>query len=155
LLKIGYMAGDRYVIDTCAVISYFEDIFKGNSSISGDSLNIIDLAFSSSEILLVFPSTVFIEIYAKWFANDERKAAIISEVYLRIKARENMEIRPLDRETLENFCLITDIENDFNFDNRDKQILAVAMTLECPLITSDNRLIRYNERKKVIPKILS
>lgn len=146
---------DRYVIDTCAIISYFEKIFESGSSISNKSLKIIDLAFSSSEIILIVPSTVFIEIYDKWFENSERKAAIISEIYNRIKSMENMEIRPIDKEVLERFSEITDIESDHNFDNRDKQILAVAMALECPLITSDNRIIRYNGRKNVIPKILS
>ena len=64
-----------------------------------------------------------------------------------------MEIQPLDKEILENFALITDIESNHNFDNHDKQVLAAAMTMQCPLITSDRPLIRYNQRKKVIPAI--
>lgn len=153
--KIEYIVTDRYVVDTCALISYFKGIFEEDSSISEKSIGIIDSAFYSHEIILIIPSTVFIEIYKKWFGNSEMKAKIISEIYLRIKSKENMQIQPIDKEILENFSLITNIETAYNFDNHDKQILAAAMTMQCPLITSDKRLIRYNEKQHVIPQIFS
>ncbi|EXZ22015.1 hypothetical protein M086_4259, partial [Bacteroides fragilis str. S13 L11] len=34
-------------------------------------------------------------------------------------------------------------------------ILATAMKFQTPLITSDERIIRYNKKKKVIPYIFS
>ncbi|MFE3868003.1 PIN domain-containing protein [Flavobacterium sp. LS2P90] len=151
------MASEIYVIDTNAIISYFADIFVGSDiSISGTSLEIIDSAFkNNNEIKLIIPACVFIEIFIKWFKNEEVASKIISEVYLRIKEKDNMEIQPLDREILENYIKIKDIELDHNFDGHDKQVFASAMTMECKLITSDRRLIRYNKRKNMIPGILS
>ncbi|MBU2929274.1 PIN domain-containing protein [Winogradskyella psychrotolerans] len=144
-----------YVVDTCALISYFSKILIGsNISISKESIEIIDSAFYSTEINLIFPSTVFIELFKKWFRTEEDAERIKTEIYLRIFERENMEIQPFDKEVLENFIKIKDIEPKYNFDNHDKQILAAAMTMECALITSDTKIIRYNKRKNVIPYIL-
>ena len=145
---------ELYVVDTCALISYFHQYLDGSTvSISEASLSIIDKAFYSDEINLIFPSTVFIEIFKKWFKTEEDVARIKSEIYLRIRERENMEIQPFDKEVFENFMSIKDIEPNHNFDNHDKQILAAAMTMQCPLITSDHRIIRYNNKKNVIPAI--
>lgn len=145
-----------YVVDTCAMISYFKDVLKqgATSSISQESLEIIDTAFNSNEVKLIFPAVTFIELFDKWFNTPEDSSRIYSEVYLRIYNRENMEIQPFDLEILENFIQITDIEPNHNFDNHDKQVLASAMTMECSLISSDGPLKRYNSRKKVIPAIL-
>ncbi len=145
-----------YVVDTCALISYFHNVLTGSDiSLSKESLEIIDTAFNSLEIKLIFPATVFIELFKKWFKTEEDAARIYAEIYSRIRNRENMEIQPFDREVLENFVSITDIEAKYNFDNHDKQILAAAISMECALISSDQRLIRYNKRKKVIPAILN
>lgn len=143
-----------YVVDSCAMISYFKDILDGaNVSISEKSLEIIDQAFYSNEIKLIFPIVTFIELFDKWFISEESSKKIYSEIYLKIFNQENMEIQPLDKEILENFSKIIDIEQNHNFDNHDKQVLASAMSMHCPLITSDGPLIRYNKRKKVIPAI--
>ncbi len=148
------MAHDRFVVDTSALISYFPEIFNDEApTISQKSIDILDKGFYSKDVLLIFPVTVFIEIFKKWFTTDERAEKIKVEVFYRIKSEENMEIQPFDREILENFILITDIEKNHNFDNHDKQILAAAMAMQCPLITSDQRLIRYNRKKNVIPLI--
>lgn len=146
---------NRFVVDTTSVISYFSDVFGESSQISQHALNLIDKAFHEDSILLIFPSIIFVEIFKKWFINEEEAAKIRIEVLERIKNRGNMEIKPLEKEVLENFIKIQDIEPNYNFDNHDKQVLASAMMLQCPLITSDLRLIRYNKRKKVIPKIIS
>lgn len=145
----------RFVVDTTSLISYFSEIFEEPPKISPTALKIIDKAFRESTPLLIFPSIVFIEIYKKFFLNEEKAAQIRIEVFERIRQRENMEIKPLEKEVLENFVKIVDIEPDYNFDNHDKQVLASAMMLQCPLITSDTRLIRYNRRKNVIPKVIS
>ncbi|EXZ37797.1 hypothetical protein M104_3446 [Bacteroides fragilis str. 1007-1-F  len=76
-------------------------------------------------------------------------------MYIPIVSQENFAIEPLDKEVLDNFIKITDIESGWNFDNHDKQILATAMKFQTPLITSDERIIRYNKKKKVIPYIFS
>ena len=141
-----------YIVDTCALISYFADVFIGsNVSISKKALKIIDEGFSSDRIKLIFPTAVFIELFDKWFKNAEDAEKIKSEVYLRIKSKDNMEIQPFDKEILGNFIQIIDIDKKFNFDNRDKQILAAAITMNCTLITSDARIIKYNEKQKRIP----
>ncbi|GEQ86423.1 hypothetical protein ULMS_19310 [Patiriisocius marinistellae] len=143
-----------YVVDTCALISYFNTSFIGSQvSISQESLDIIDLAFHSNDVKLIFPATVFIEIFKKWFTTLEEIERIKAEVYNVIAEKENMEIQPFDLEILENFLDIIDIEKKHKFDNHDKQILASAMTMQCPLITSDQRIDRYNKRKKVIPNV--
>lgn len=145
-----------YVVDTSAVISYFADLLKGSDvSVSKTSLDIIDKGFYSNDVKLIFPVTVFIELFKKWFRTEEDAERIKTEIYFRISERENMEIQPFDKEILENFTAIIDIEPNHNFDNHDKQILAAAITMNCSLITSDKNVIRYNNRKKVIAKILS
>lgn len=149
------MRDDIYVVDTCAVISYFNDVFDGDVSVSSKALEIIDLAFHSNEIKLIFPSAVFIELFIKWFKNEEVAAKIRSEVYFRIKNQDNMQVRNLDRETLENYIKIQNIETKYGFDGHDKQIFASAMTMECKLITSDERLIRYNDKQRLISAIIS
>lgn len=147
------MPYDRYVVDTCALISYFSEIFEVPSTISTESIEIIDNAFYAKTVKLIFPATVFIEIFNKWFTNAEIAEKIKIEIYHRIKNCENMEIQPFEKEVLENFILITGIEKKYNFDNHDKQILAAAMMLNCPLITSDECITRYNKRKRVIPEV--
>ncbi len=144
-----------YVVDTCAIISYFKDVLQqgATNSISEESLGIIDNAFVYNENKLIFPVVTFIELYDKWFNTIEDASRIYSEIYLRIYNQENMEIQPLDKEILENFAKITDIEPNHKFDNHDKQVLASAMTMQCTLITSDGPIIRYNEKKSVIPAI--
>lgn len=149
------MREDIYVVDTSALISYFSKVFEANISISKSSIELIDLAFHTTEIKLIFPSAVFIELFIKWFKNEEIAARIKTEVYYRIKSRENMQIRTFDRETLENYMLIQNIEDNHNFDGHDKQIFASAMTMDCQLITSDERLIRYNKKQKLIYGILN
>lgn len=145
---------DRYVIDTSALISYFSHVFDRPSQISQRGLKIIDSSFRKENSILIIPSIVFIEIFKKWYKDEEWSNKIRYEVYEPIKSKSNIEIKPIEQEVLENFIKITDIEPGHNFDNHDKQILASAMMLNAPLISSDARLIRYNEMKKVIPAII-
>lgn len=145
----------RYTVDTTTVISYFIDVFDGaEPQISKKSLDIIDNAFNDTSIILYFPSIIFVEIFSKWFRDEELAYRIKSDVYIPIVSQENFAIEPLDKEVLENFIKITDIEPGWNFDNHDKQILATAMKFQTPLITSDERIARYNRKKNVIPSIL-
>ena len=46
-----------FVVDTCAMISYFKDVVQqgATNSISEASLEIIDNAFSNNQIKLIFP----------------------------------------------------------------------------------------------------
>lgn len=146
---------NRFVVDTSALISYFAAVFQRPSQLSEKGLRIMELGLEKDKVILIIPSVVFVEIFKKWFVSEETSRKIRYEVYERIKAQPNVEIKPLEQEVLENFLMIIDIEPDYNFDNHDKQVLASAMMLQAPLITSDSKLIRYNKRKRVIPDIIS
>ncbi|MEQ8520487.1 MAG: type II toxin-antitoxin system VapC family toxin [Cytophagales bacterium] len=143
----------RYVIDTNSLISYFSDIFGEPSKISKSSLSIINSAFLQENVVLIIPNVVFVEIFKKWYRSNEWSEKIKYEVYQKVISRPNIEIRSIDIELIEYFVSITEIESKYNFDNHDKQILACAMMLDCDLITSDQKLMRYNRRMNVVPAI--
>lgn len=145
----------KYVIDSTALISYFSQIFEKEIVISDSAIEIIDNAFRDQDIILHYPSIVFLEIFSKHFVSEERAQLIKYEVFERIMNQSNMSIEPIDLEVLEAFLKIRDIEQNYNFDNHDKQIFATAMKFNCPLITSDERLIRYNKRMHLIPCIIN
>lgn len=144
----------RYIIDTTALMSYFANIFEIESKVSKEALTIIDEAFENNKHILLIPSIVFIEIFSKQFISPERASKIRYAVYEKIKSCKNISIESIDREVLECFIQITDIEVNHNFDNHDKIIFATAIKHQVPLITSDLRLIRYNKKKKLIPNII-
>lgn len=145
----------KYVIDSTALISYFSQIFEKEIVISDSAIEIIDNAFRDQDIILHYPSIVFLEIFSKHFVSEERAQLIKYEVFERIMNQSNMSIEPIDLEVLEAFLKIRDIEQNYNFDNHDKQIFATAMKFNCPLITSDERLIRYNKRMNLIPDVIN
>lgn len=145
----------KYVIDSTALISYFSQIFEKEIVISDSAIKIIDNAFHDQDIILHYPSIVFLEIFSKHFVSEERAQLIKYEVFERIMNQSNMSIEPIDLEVLEAFLKIRDIEQNYNFDNHDKQIFATAMKFNCPLITSDERLIRYNKRMQLIPDVIN
>ncbi|HBB31001.1 MAG TPA: hypothetical protein DDZ80_10345 [Cyanobacteria bacterium UBA8803] len=106
---------------------------------------------------MTIPSTVFVEIFDKWFRgknseDEEFRAKFISEIFNPIKFLPNIEIRELDIEILENFLRLDD--PDINLENRDKIVLATAVVLESPLITSDSKIKKYVERYKNIPDLI-
>lgn len=145
----------RYIIDTTALMSYFANIFEIESKVSKEALTIIDEAFENNKHILLIPSIVFIEIFSKQFISPERASKIRYAVYEKIKASKNISIESIDREVLECFIQITDVEANHNFDNHDKIIFATAIKYQASLITSDLRLIRYNKKKKLIPNIIN
>ena len=145
----------RYTIDTTALMSYFSDTFQIECKISKDAINIIGEAFDENKHIIQIPSIVFVEIFSKQFTTPEKAAQIRYVVYEKIRCCENVSIEAIDKELLECFIQITDIEANHNFDNHDKIIFATAMKYQNPLITSDLRLIRYNRRKRLIPGIIT
>lgn len=145
----------KYVIDSTALISYFSQIFEKEVVVSDFAIKIIDNAFHDQDIILHYPSIVFLEIFSKHFVSEEMAQLIKYEVFERIKNQNNMSIESIDLEVLDAFLKIRDIEQNYNFDNHDKQIFATAMKYNCPLITSDERLIRYNKRMHFIPDVIS
>jgi PIN domain nuclease of toxin-antitoxin system len=144
----------NYVIDTTSLISYFDKVFKEKPKISRSAIRIIGNAFKMySEIKLSIPSIVFIEIFDKWYSDEEMAAKIKIEIMNLIMERPNIEIKPIEKEVLENFLKIKD--KSIKIDNHDKIILASSMMLQWPLITSDSEIIKYNRKHGVIPFILN
>lgn len=141
------------VMDTTALISYFSTIFKQQSQISEDAIKLIQHAFrSDSDVLLSIPSIVFVEIFDKWVVDDEFRAMFVSEVLELISQCPNIEIKSIDEEVLQMFISLSD--SIVNLENHDKIILASAMTLQWPLITSDSKIVKYAKKYKVIPAII-
>ncbi len=93
------------------------------------------MLFCTTETLLLIPSIVFVEIFSKQFQTEEKATKIRYEVYQRILNRSNISIESLDREVLECFLEITDIDKKYNFDNHDKIIYATAIKFKTSLIT--------------------
>ncbi len=152
----------RYVIDTNGLLSFFAGVFDNapgfdeSPSISQKARNAIQEAVYSLEgvVLLSVPSIVFIEIYEKWLRSEEFFRKFFYEVFTPLKQSPNVEIRAIDQEILENLLTVDGClaEHDLH----DKIVVASAITLECPIITFDHKIIEFvgnGERK--IPKVFS
>lgn len=141
----------RYVIDTNSLIFYFNKIFGEPDKLSAKTRLLIERALSSSEgdIKLSIPAVVLVEIFEKWIRTEEFAAKFHYEVFSLISQSPNIEIKPIEREVLGNLLKIGGELR--NHDLHDKIILASAMMLECPLITTDNKIIEYVEKYHVIP----
>ncbi len=148
-----------YVIDTNAVISFFDNVFRHSSkysspeTLSSGVMAIIGEALFSGEthIRLSIPTVVFIEIYEKWLISEEFCRRFFYEVFKPITQSQNIEIRPIDRETLEKLLQIGGTLEDH--DLHDRLILASAMALEAPLITTDREVIKYIGDNHVVPSV--
>ncbi len=147
----------RFIIDTTAIISYFDSVFEQGSQVTKEALRFINNAFETEyETILVIPGVVFVEIFDKWFRDangEEFQAKFRAEVLEPILRAPNIEIREIDNEILEAFLTLQD--QDINLENRDRLILASAVVLNTPLITSDRKLIRFVKKNKIIPYIIN
>ncbi len=156
------MEKKRYVIDTNGLISFYAGVFDdapgfdGAPPISQKTTNAIQEAVFPFEggVLLSVPSIVFIEIYEKWLRSEEFFRKFFYEVFIPLKQSPNVEIRAIDQEVLENLLAVDGClaEHDLH----DKIVVASAITLECPIITVDHKIIEFvgnGERK--IPKVFN
>src|SRR4051794_40493213 len=98
----------RFVVDTTTLVSYFSLVFyDATPQISPQAIALIDDVFRpGSRRLMVIPSIVFVEIFDIWFrgnlpSDEEYRAKIKAEVYRRIKANPQVEIREIDSEIME------------------------------------------------------
>jgi predicted nucleic acid-binding protein len=144
-----------YVIDTNALIFYFDSLFNQENRLSRKANNIISNAFSHREnsIKLSIPAIVFVEIYRKWLDTREFAQRFYYEVFLRCQESPNIEVRPLEAEVL--FQLKKIRGSLQNHEINDKLILASAMVLECPLITFDGEITTFVNETRVIPQIIN
>lgn len=152
---VGRMEKKRIVVDTTAVISYFSHVFEKGSQIEKEGISIINDAFTSDDkIIMIIPSIVFVEIFDKWFLerNEEFRDKFMAEVFLPIQNSNNIEIREIDDEVIEEFIKLYD--KDIALEQHDKIVLASAIVLKADLITSDKKLISFNHKHKKLISII-
>lgn len=143
------------VTDTDSIICYFNRVFGVPQKLLSRARGLIGCALLTcpSSVKLSIPSMVFMEIYDKWFVNEETAAKLRYEVFEPIIRSPNIEIKPIEQEVLENLLKIGG--NLASHDINDKLILASAMMLECPLITTDPKIIKYVKKSGCIPSVIS
>ncbi len=143
-----------YVIDTCALISFFHEVFGEDPRLSPRATGIIGEAIygTFTQLRVSIPSVVFIEIYEKWLRDEEFTRKFFYEVFTPITQSSNVEIKPIDREVLESLFSIGGnlAEHDVN----DKIVLASAVMLATPLITLDEKITEYVKKSGVIPSVI-
>jgi hypothetical protein len=152
---------ELYVIDTCALISFFHVVFvhakgyEGSPQLSRRVSSLIGEAVFSgwTRVRLSIPSVVFVEIYAKWLCSEEFCRMFFCEVYDPLRSSDNVEIRPTDREVLEYLLQIGGSLADH--DLHDRLVLASAMALAAPLITTDAAVADYVNETHVLPCVLN
>ncbi|MEI7636578.1 MAG: PIN domain-containing protein [Syntrophus sp. (in: bacteria)] len=145
---------ERYVTDTNSIISYFSDVFDRPNILSFKAKSLIEQALSNpwGSVRLSIPSIVFVEIYEKWFLNEEFVRKFFYEVYTAIDNSANVEIKPIDKEVIENLQQIGG--NLLHHDIHDKLIVASAMMLNCPIITTDSAIMEYVKGNQAIPSVI-
>jgi len=152
----------RYVIDTNGVISFFSKVFEdqprfnGAPPISKRTRNTIHEAVYSPEgsVLLSVPAIILIEIYEKWLRSEEFLRKFFYEIFVPLKQAPNVEIRAIDKEVLENLIAVDGCLK--GHDLHDKIVVASAMTLECPIITVDDKIIEFvGNGEGKIPRVLN
>lgn len=142
-----------YVIDTNALIFYFSEVFEQNSLLSEKIEIIMRRAIDDLDpyTKLFIPSIVFIEIFSKWLLTEEFARKFYYEVFNKLKLSENVFFIEIDVEVIR---FMTKIEGNLeNHDIHDKLILATAIKLNAPLITSDSEINKYIINTKSIPLV--
>jgi PIN domain nuclease of toxin-antitoxin system len=147
-----------YVCDTCCLISYYRDIFEPLGAViqlSNGTRSLIDNALDPiySHIKISIPSVVFCEIYDKWLHSEEITKQFYYEAFLKLSSCPNIEIKSIEHDVLINIITIGQELNDHEI--IDKIIVASALELDCPLITTDETIISYHKNQKRIPRILN
>lgn len=145
---------NRIVLDTNALIAFFAPVFSQPPRIASKVAGLIKKAFEyPDQIILIIPSVVFVEIFEQFILDEEQQARFKAEVLEPVRQAPNIEIRPVDVEVLENFILLED--PSIKLENHDRIILATAVALKSPLITSDPEVAKYVKRHRVIPRIIN
>ncbi len=131
-------------------MSYFNKVFGVHQKLSRRARRIISQALSTSpsNVKLSIPSIVFIEIFDNCFEEEETANKLRYEFYEVIKSSPNIEVKAIEQEVLENILRIRDELSDH--DIHDKIVLASAMMLDCPLITTDGPIINYIKKHNVV-----
>ena len=147
--------GELYVIDTNAIISYFDRVFDKPSRLSALARRLIDTALSSSveDIKVSVPSIVFVEVFDKWLDTEEMSAKFYYEVFQLLEQSPNIEIKPVEQEVLQNILQVRGILTDHEI--HDKIIVASAVMLNCAIITTDTKIREYAETSAALPPVIT
>ena len=143
-----------YVIDTNSIVAYFSQVFATELQLSRHATKILETAINPRETStkISIPSVVFVEIFEKWFRDEEFARKFYYEVFVPINESPNVEIKPIDREVLQEISSIGgELESH---DLHDKIILASAISLCCGLITTDEKLTLYVDKTHIITEVL-
>lgn len=141
------------VLDSCAVISYFGEFFMGPNTLSSKARMLIEQGFSNdSSVRITIPSLVIVEIYEKWLVTVDKLDFFRKYIFELIMESPNVEIRPLDSETIETFLQIDD--GAVNLECHDRLILAVAVLLDGHIVTSDGEIDTYVKKRRVTRGVL-
>lgn len=146
---------ELFVSDTTSLISYFNDVFSVPDVLSPKARRLIKAAVSTAptSVRISIPSIALIEIYEKWLVTEECLQAFHYEVLGPLRASPNIEIRPIDKEIIDNLLSIKD--NLADHEINDKIVVASAIALNCPIITNDGEIIKYSKRHQNTPLILT
>ncbi len=144
-----------YVCDTNAILSYFGHVLGAKNCLTDRGLRVMRdaLCMTDNGVRLSVPSVVFIEIFDKWCMDDISVRKVYRQVFRYMAESPYVEIKSIDEEVLEAVLLIGGDLQDHEM--HDKIILASAMALQCPLISSDGALKKYNAAAHAVPEIFS
>jgi PIN domain nuclease of toxin-antitoxin system len=136
------MAG-LYVLDTVGFINFFRDFFEEEEKLSAKAREIIEFCFDYSypQYKLSIPSVVFIEIFDKFLKGKEVVLKFRYEILSKIENNPDIEIKAIDKEVINSFCLIDD--GILKLEYHDKLITASALQLGTTLITCDSKITKY------------
>lgn len=143
---------NRFVLDTCAIISFFKEFIDGATvSISQVALKKIEEIFLDTSNFVYIPCISLVEIHSKFSTSAEKNAKLKSEILQYLKNHENVSFEDIDYEVLDNFLKIS---CGTGFDFRDRIILAIGMKYQCTLITSDGPIAKYIRKTGILPNVI-
>ena len=96
---------------------------------------------SDSDLRLVIPSVVFVEIFDKWSRTDESSKRIFYECFEPLNQCDRVDVRELDEEVLLALSRIGGVLERHEIN--DKIIVATAEVLEAPILTKDPKIHEY------------
>lgn len=140
----------RFVADTHAVIWHFARFFK-QPNLNSERVNVVFhqvLNNPLTDLRLVIPSVVFLEIFDKFCRTESDAARIYYECFVPLEACPNVEIRELDKEVIEMLISLGDVLKSHEVN--DKIVVATSAVLECVLFTKDPVVQEFSRNTDLI-----
>lgn len=133
---------------------FFSEVFCIENLLSKKVVSLFNEALYGyeSQVRIIVPSIVFVEIFEKWSKSYEFLRKFYYEVFTPIYNSPNFEIRSIDFDTL---IELQNIRGSFSrHDLHDKLILASALSLRSTLITSDSAIYDFVNQNKLDIRII-